>query len=52
LQQGKVQLTWDETRPERKAALKRAFEVASDDEEADELAKNLLASDGEDEVST
>jgi hypothetical protein len=27
LQQGKVELTWDETDPERKAAMKRAFEV-------------------------
>ena len=48
LQQGKVELTWDETDPERLAAMKRAFEKDDDDDD-DKEARALIASESEDD---
>ena len=51
LKHGKVNLTWDETDPNRVAAMRKAFEADSGDEE-DEDVKAYLAnsSDDDDEV--
>ena len=51
LKHGKVNLTWDETDPNRLAAMRKAFEADSGDEE-DEDVKAYLAnsSDEDDEV--
>ena len=46
LMQGKVNLTWDETDPEREAAMKRAFDLADDDND-DINAYLAMSSDGE-----
>jgi len=43
---GKVDLTWDETDPQRLAAMKKAFEM---NEENDDLVKQFIASSSEDE---
>merc|ERR1711997_783962 len=46
LMQGKVNLTWDETDPEREAAMKRAFDLVDDDN--DDINSYLaMSSDGE-----
>ena len=50
LMQGKVNLTWDETDPEREAAMKRAFELADNDND-DINAYLAMSSDGENEDS-
>merc|ERR1712083_1087017 len=47
---GKVDLTWDETDPQRLAAMKKAFENAEGDGENDEVLKQFIAdSSSEDE---
>ena len=46
LMQGKVNLTWDETDPEREAAMKRAFDLADNDND-DINAYLAMSSDGE-----
>merc|ERR1712127_477816 len=43
---GKVDLTWDETDPQRLAAMKKAFEM---NEENDDLVKQFIASSSEDD---
>ena len=50
LMQGKVNLTWDETDPEREAAMKRAFDLADNDND-DINAYLAMSSDGEAENS-
>jgi len=47
LQQQKVELTWDETDPNRGKAMKRAFEVEGD--EMEEVARDLIAPPSEEE---
>ena len=47
LQQGKVELTWDEEDPDRKAVMRRAFQADSDDENED--ARAFLADEGSDQ---
>jgi len=49
LQQQKVELTWDETDPNRGKAMKRAFEVEGD--EMEEVARDLIAPPSEEEDS-
>ena len=43
---GKVDLTWDETDPQRLAAMKKAFEM---NEENDDLVKQFIASSSDEE---
>jgi len=52
LQQQKVELTWDETDPNREKSMKKAYEAYANGEENDgdlEHARNLIASASEDE---
>jgi len=49
LQQQKVELTWDETDPNRGKAMKRAFEVEGD--EMEEVARDLIAPPSDEEDS-
>merc|ERR1711953_1619603 len=49
LQQQKVELTWDETDPNRGKAMKRAFEGEGD--EMEEVARDLIAPPSEEEDS-
>ncbi len=53
LQMGKVELTWDETDPERAEAMRRMFEAASDDDaedgDDDEDVRRLIGSGDDDE---
>jgi len=51
LQQQKVELTWDETDPQREKSMKKAFEAMGKDGDLDELenVKNLIASASEDD---
>ena len=49
LQQGKVDLTWDETDPARLAAMKKAFEVDDEECEKNEELKKLIAFSDEEE---
>merc|ERR1711973_927762 len=46
-QQQKVELTWDETDPNRGKAMKRAFEVEGD--EMEEVARDLIAPPSDEE---
>ena len=48
LKHGKVNLTWDETDPNRAAAMKKAFDAASDDEGDDDV-RAYLANSSDDE---
>jgi len=45
---GKVDLTWDETDPQRLAAMKKAFEMEEGDGENDELLKQFIADSSSD----
>ncbi len=47
LQQGKVELTWDEVDPRRTAAMQKAFEKASDDEDDEHEVRAYLGSEDE-----
>merc|ERR1711899_291376 len=46
---GKVDLTWDETDPQRSAAMKKAFDINKDDAENDKLLKQFIASSSYDD---
>jgi len=46
---GKVDLTWDETDPQRLAAMKKAFDNVDNDEN-DDLVKQFIASSSDDEI--
>ena len=49
LMQGKVNLTWDETDPEREAAMKRAFDLADND---DDVNAYLAMSSDEEKIDS
>merc|ERR1711997_818777 len=49
LMQGKVNLTWDETDPKREAAMKRAFEISTNDDDENDDVKAYLAMSSSDE---
>ena len=46
---GKVTLTWDETDPQREAAMKRAFDMTNKDDENDDIQAYLAMSSSEEE---
>jgi len=46
---GKVDLTWDETDPQRLAAMKKAFETEEDNGENDQVLKQFIADSSSDE---
>ena len=48
LMQGKVNLTWDETDPEREAAMKRAFDLADNDDDINNDNDNNDDDNGDD----
>ena len=50
MKQGKVNLTWDETDPNRLAVMRRAFEVDDDDEDNVDVKAYLANSSDEDET--
>jgi hypothetical protein len=49
LGQGKVNLTWDETDPEREAAMKRAFDLTDKNDEDEDITAYLAQSSSDDE---
>ena len=46
---GKVDLTWDETDPQRLAAMKKAFETEEDNGENDQVLKQFIADSSSDD---
>jgi len=53
LQQGKVDLTWDETDVNRQEQIKKAYDLLDDDlDDVDGVARNLIASSSDEEDQT